>query len=136
MTTADVLSLPRSEAFAQGLLLPVAPWRRRQVGIPFPVRLTVAAWMTLVAFPGVHGGTPDPRTFDTRLDRLLQGLANAIANVGAVTFSERTMHVALPSWIGPPRSAAHHLSMVVVTNLDEEGQDTLTVMTPLEAYSL
>ena len=43
------------------------------------------------------------------------------------------MTVLMPSWVGPPRSHTCSLRVVVLTTLDEEGGDTLTVMLPHEA---
>ncbi len=136
MTIADVLALPRATAFREGLLVPIAPWRRKEHGIPFPVRLTPGAWEALVAYPGPYGGAPERRSLDPRLDHALTALAAAIHNVGAVTFCDRTMTVLMPSWVGPPRPHDNTLQIIVVTTPDENGNDTLTVMLREEAPTL
>jgi hypothetical protein len=79
---------------------------------------------------------PDDRAFPTRLERVLAALGAAIGNAGAATFRGCTMTVVLPGWVGPARRSDEHLSMVVVTTTDEEGQDTLTLLVPPEACSL
>jgi hypothetical protein len=133
MTTADVLALPRDQAFARGLLVPVASWRRRRHQIPFPVRFTPAAWDALVTYAGPRGRVPDAHSTDVRLGRALDALSTAIRNVGVGTFSARMMTVAMPPCIGRFRYAAEPLRVTVLTTPDEERRDTLTVMLPAEA---
>jgi hypothetical protein len=133
MTTAEILSLPRAAAFAQGLLIPVAPWRRKEHKIPLAVRFTPAAWEALIAYPGPRGGEPDPRWLDGRLEKVLAALGTAIHSAGVACFRDATMTVLMPSWVGPIRSRGTPLHVLVITTRDEEGQDALTVLLPHEA---
>jgi hypothetical protein len=133
MSPAEILSLPRAQAFAEGLLVPVAPWIRKSLGLPLPVRFTATAWEALVAYEGPHGGRPDPRAFDRRMERVLSILKEPISTLGLEPFRTHKMHVFLPNWIGPIRPRPKNgLSMRIVLTVDEEGQETLTILSQYE----
>jgi hypothetical protein len=133
MTIAEILALPRATAFAEGLLIPVASWRRREHRIPFAVRFTPAAWDALVAYPGPRGGQADPRWLDGRLEKVLAALGTAIHSAGVTSFRDSTMTVLMPPWVGRIRPRNMSLRVVGITTCNEEGEDALTVMLPPEA---
>jgi hypothetical protein len=133
MTPAEILALPRAQAFAEGHLVPVPPWVRKDMGFPIPVRFTAAAFEALVAYPGPHGGQPDPRTLPRRMERVLAMLKDPVVHLGLEPFRTHKMYIALPDRIGPLRPRPRNgRSMRVVLTLDEEGQETLTILSQYE----
>jgi hypothetical protein len=115
MTIAEILALTRAKAFAEGLLIRVASWRRREHRIPFAVRFTPAAWEALVAYRDPRGGEPDARWLDGRVEKVLAALGTAIHSAGVASFRNSTMTVLMPSWVGPIRPRNASLRVVGIT---------------------
>lgn len=118
----DALALPRSVAFAEGLLVPVAPHLRRAYGIPCPVRFTADAWLSLIAYPGPRGREPSPDALDVRLSRFLTVLRGALNDCRSFLLASHAISI-----------TTSPVSVTVVASEDEEGADILTVALPSEA---
>jgi hypothetical protein len=131
MRLDQVLALPRATAFDQGLLVPVARWRRERHHIPLPLRFTTQAWEQLVAFRGPRGGQPTTPQLDVRLQRVLTALHTALFQHGTYTAYHERLHVLMPSWLRHSQTPADPAVDVLISN-DDEGTPTLTVLLPNE----
>lgn len=115
-----VLALPRAKAFAEGLLVPISPYVRRQASLATPLRFTAAAWRALIADPG-RPLPREPAVRQERLDRVLAAIRDGLTDCATYFRHARTFTL-----------IHRRATVLVLASLDEDGADVLTVALPSE----